>query len=105
MVEAAPFIRDALDITHELGKLYNASGKFKDLYLHQYDKQRDTPKPTSLKPICPTRWLTRTPAVNALLNNYSDVLEALDESATTFGSNVSARANCLKSCLSTGKTE
>jgi hypothetical protein len=104
MVESAPFIRDALDATHELGKLYSGSGKFKELYLNQNVEDRDTPNPTSLKPICPTRWLTRTTAVNAALNNYSDVITALDKAASTFGNNVSARANVLSGCLSTGKT-
>lgn len=104
MVDAAPFIRDALDATHELGKLYNGSGKFKQLYLNQNAENNESPNPASLKPICPTRWLTRTPAVNAALKNYSEVINALDQAASSFGNNVSSRANVLSGCLSSGKT-
>ena len=61
-------MKDALEQVQELGNLYTRSGKFKTLYFAA--GKEDQNKPTSLKPICPTRWLTRVPAVEALLLNY-----------------------------------
>lgn len=61
-IQNAPYIRDALDHVQELGNLYNSSGKFKHLYLDLHADDADSPSPTRLKPICPTRWLTRCPA-------------------------------------------
>lgn len=102
-VQAAPFIRDSLEYVHELGKLYEGSGKFKNLYLTLHNNDLAEKAPTSLKPICPTRWLTRVAAVEAALANYADILDALDQAGSTFGSNVASKANCLLSCLSNGR--
>ena len=64
-VESAPFIRDALHVVQELGGFYNASGKFKHLYLEQQVPDGSS-SPARLKPLCPTRWLSRGVAVNAV---------------------------------------
>jgi hypothetical protein len=86
-VQAAPFIRDALDHVQELGNLYKSSGKFKNLYLSLHSDDADSPSPSRLKPICPTRWLTRSSAVVSVLSNYKAILEALEDAAAEFGSN------------------
>ena len=102
-IQEAPFMKDALDHLQELGRLFGVSGKFKNMYLTKHDGDTDTPAPGSLKPICPTRWLTRLSAVTALLDNYSDVLDALQKASAEFGTNTGSRANGLYTCLSSGK--
>jgi len=72
-VQTAPFIRDALDLVQELGNLYKSSGKFKNLYLNLHSDDADSPSPSRLKPVCPTRWLTRSSAVMSVLSNYKDI--------------------------------
>ncbi|XP_041361969.1 zinc finger MYM-type protein 1-like [Gigantopelta aegis] len=84
-IESAPFLRDALNVVQELGGFYNSSGKFKNLYL-DLQVMDDSPSPSRLKPLCPTRWLSRGIAVRAVLSNYAHVLEALNEASSTFGS-------------------
>ena len=102
-VQSAPFIRDALDHVQELGTLYSQSGKLKHLYLNMHTDDTDIPCPTRLKPICPTRWLTRAPAVKSVLDNYDAVLDALQQASDDFGTNTASRARGIRSCLSSGK--
>ncbi|XP_041362929.1 zinc finger MYM-type protein 1-like [Gigantopelta aegis] len=102
-VQTFPFIKDALDHVHELGKLYDGSGKYKHLYLHLHDDDTEKGSPTRLKPICPTRWLTRASAVTTALHNYADVPDSLQEASAEFGTNTGSRANGIYTCLSSGK--
>ncbi|XP_041351026.1 zinc finger MYM-type protein 1-like [Gigantopelta aegis] len=102
-VQTAPFIKDALDHVHERGNLYDGSGKYKHLYLHLHDDDTEKGSPTRLKPICPTRWLTRASAVTTALHNYADVLDSLQEASAEFGTNTGSRANGIYTCLSSGK--
>ena len=81
--QEAIVIRDALDHIHELNKLYTQSGKFKNLYLAQHGDGVEILQPGSLKPICPTRWLTRLFAVKSALQNYSYILDALKSKASS----------------------
>ncbi|XP_068225569.1 zinc finger MYM-type protein 1-like [Palaemon carinicauda] len=97
------FIKNALDNLQELGTLYRSSGKFKHMYLNIHTDDLNTPSPTSLKPICPTRWLIRYAAVKAVLDNYPDVLAALQEAAKELGSTTASRAAGLYKCLSSGE--
>ena len=87
------FMRDAAEQVQELGTLYNQSGKFKALYSSQ--TLGDDTSVTSLKPICPTRWLTRSPAIKAVKENYGAVLTALASASENFGSTTATRANGL----------
>ena len=103
-VQAALFIRDALDLVQELGNLYKSSGKFKNLYLNLHSDDADSPSPSRLKPICPTRWLMRSSAVMSVLSNYKDILADLEEAAAEFGSSTASRANGLHSRFSSGVT-
>lgn len=102
-IQSSSFVRNALDHLHELGKLYKSSGKFKHLYLNLHAEDSEIRSPKQLKPICPTQWLTRSAAIKSLLDNYTDVLEALKEASTEFGTNVSSRANGISKCLSSSK--
>ena len=101
-IESAPFLRDALNVVQELGGYYNQSGKFKNLYLDQHNAD-DSPSPSRLKPLCPTRWLSRGAAVRAVLDNYADVVGALDEASSTFGNSTAGRANLIHSLLTSAK--
>ena len=92
--------RNSLDDVQQLGMLYKESGKFKHLYLDLLSSDAVVDSPSSLKPICPTRWLTRTSAVKTVLKNYESIIEALSGAAESFGSNVSSRANGLKTSFS-----
>ena len=60
-----------------LGTFYKESGKFKDLYLRG-DGSSSEANVTGLKPICPTRWLSRASAVKSVLKNYAEVLSAIE---------------------------
>ncbi len=86
-------MRDALQWTHELGCLFGQSGKFKTIF-------KSVAKSTSgsyitLKPLCPTRWTVRTPAIDAILGQYEAVLAALEEMASSNTSDTASRANGL----------
>ena len=92
-------MKDAAEQVQELGNLYSSSGKFKDLYLNSGPENCS---PGSLKPICPTRWLTRSPAIEAVLDNYPQVIESLDEASKNFGTTTATKANGLHRFLTTG---
>jgi len=46
-----------------------------------------------IRPLCPTRWLVRVDAINALLSQYESVLDMLEEHAKSPGSNAGAKAS------------
>ena len=102
---SAEFMRDAVDQVQELGTLYGGSGKFKHLFLDVKINSEEASHTnfSSLKPICPTRWLTRSPAVESVVNNYQAVLNALEIAANKFGTNTATRANGIRKCMSLGK--
>lgn len=50
----------------------------------------------NIKPLCPTRWLVRMPAINATLQQYKLILQTLEEAQLTCSSDVSARAAGLQ---------
>ncbi len=97
-----PIVRDALQWTHELGCLFGQSGKFKTIF-------KSVAKSTSgsyitLKPLCPTRWTVRTPAIDAILGQYEAVLAALEEMASSNTSDTASRANGLYERFQKGTT-
>ena len=69
----------------------------------QHGGDVETSQPGLLKPICPTRWLTRLFAVKFVLQNYSYVFDALKQAAVNFGTNTAARANGIYICLANSK--
>ncbi|XP_041372600.1 uncharacterized protein LOC121385875 [Gigantopelta aegis] len=80
-VQIAPFIKDALDHVHELGKLYDGSGKYKHLYLHLHDDDTEKGK-------CILGLLASLPIINCL--------EALNKSLHGSGINVSGMLESVK---------
>ena len=95
-----------MDQVQELGTLYGGSGKFKHLFLDVKINSEEASHTnfSSLKPICPTRWLTRSPAVESVLNNYRTVSDALEIAANKFRTNTTTRANGIRKCMSLGKS-
>ena len=64
-------ISNSLNTVHDLGSLYNQSGKFKQLFQNNENN--------IIKPLCPTRFLTREHAVSCIINTYTDIINNLDE--------------------------
>ena len=62
-------IRNTLNTVQDLGSLYNQSGKFKQLFQNNENNV--------IKPLCPTRFLTRESAVSCILNNYTYIINNL----------------------------
>lgn len=60
--------------------------------------------PGALKPICPTHFLTRSPAVKSVLKNYENILCALQKAAKKFGTKTASRANGLNTAFSSPLT-
>ncbi|KAJ4946594.1 hypothetical protein JOQ06_024258, partial [Pogonophryne albipinna] len=89
---ASPLVRDAMGLVHELGGFFNQSGKFK-LIFQNIAKSEHGSTFTSLKPLCPTRWTVRTPAIRSVLKQYESVLMALEEMASCSSPETSAKAN------------
>ena len=69
-------IKAALDLTTEISQLIMRSPK-RSLVFDQC-KNDLSPQHTGLRPLCPTRWTVRTCAIDAILKNYSALLEALE---------------------------
>lgn len=72
-----PFIRDALDTVKEIAKLIKFSPKRSHLF-SQKQIQSETPG-VNIKPLCPTRWTARTGAIEAILSEYTVLMDTLDE--------------------------
>jgi len=81
--ECSPLVRDALQSVNELGVLYKRTQKF----AHIFDSSSSNTYEfsTTLKPICPTRWLCRVRSVTAVLNQYEAVLCSLEETSSGNG--------------------
>ena len=72
-----PFIRDALDTVKEIAKLIKFSAKRSHLYSEKLAQPDNSG--VSIKPLCPTRWTARTGAIEAVLKDYSVLMETLEE--------------------------
>ena len=87
----------------ELGMFYKGSGNFKDVNLNLHDENTECPSPSQLKPICPTRWLTRSASIMAFLDNYEGVMEALTVASRDYGKKAASRTAELRKCLASNK--
>lgn len=88
---------------HTLGKLYKGSGKFKNLFLTQYDENVDLSAPNNLKPICPTRWLSRDSSLQNVIKNYSSILDALEKAKRCASTDLATQAKSLHKDLFSSK--
>ena len=80
---------------NDIGVLFSKSGKFRDLY-----QSIDNDK-TRLKSICPTRWTVKCKVIPVVLNNYLDIINALDQltMASVNSSELIAKAYSYKNTL------
>jgi len=78
---AAPCTQDAMQWLQGLGNFYGASIKYRQPFADVAISQ--CLPANAIKPLCPTRWLTRTPAIESVLDRYSVVLESLQEAKAT----------------------
>ena len=62
----------------EISKLINLSPKRSHLFNEKL-VQSDHPGGVSIKPLCPTRWTARTAAIEAVLKDYSILMEVMGE--------------------------
>jgi len=96
--EAVGPVRDALQALQELGSLFSQSIKCRTSFAKIAESDHRVGKVQQIRPLCPTRWLVRVSALQALIGQYEFVLECLEEmSLPAAGSNVAARASGLRS--------
>ena len=57
----------------------------------------------TIRPLCPTRWLSRAPAVSAALDNYAAILDSLSAASDQFGSKSAAKAATIHHCMASSK--
>ena len=87
-------LHGSLSIVNYIGVLFIKSGKFRDLY-RSIDQPNDK---TRFKLICPTRWTVRCKVISAVLNNYLDIINALEQLTMTRGNSTEliVKANSYK---------
>eukprot|EP00057_Strongylocentrotus_purpuratus_P004331 XP_003728488.1 PREDICTED: uncharacterized protein LOC100891064 [Strongylocentrotus purpuratus] len=76
--QADAFLTDALQLVQDLGNFYKRSGKFNKLFSSICGDSVPAAS-TTIKPLCPTRWLYRYAAVSSVLSNYEAILKSLYE--------------------------
>jgi hypothetical protein len=99
---SVPQVRDAIAIVHELGVLYSRSSKYRAVFRKVATSSEGSL--TTLKPLCPTRWLCRTPALQAVINQYTVVLESLADLSQSTNGDVATKANGLLDKFQQGHT-
>ena len=103
-------VRDSVQYVNDFGVLCNTSGNFKALFskiassAYEGDKELTTAPVRSIKPLCPTRWLVRVPAINATLQQYQLILRTLDEAKANCRPEVSAKVSGLLDRFQAGST-
>jgi len=103
-------VRDSVQYVNDFGVLCNTSGNFKALFskiassAYEGDEELTTAPVRSIKPLCPTRWLVRVPAINATLQQYQLILRTLDEAKANCRPEVSAKASGLLDRFQAGST-
>ena len=81
------------------------SGKYKAMFQAICaSTESDNPHPTAIKPLCPTRWLCRLPAIQSALDNYPAILQSLNEMAEVGVTETATKANGLLDRFQKGHT-
>ncbi len=101
--DAVDLIRNVMQTVQELGKLFSQSINCRSAFAKIVESDYDIAKVRQIRPLCPTRWLVRVPAIRDILTQYEPVLDCLDEMAMS-GAHVSGRAAGLKMQLDRGET-
>jgi len=86
-------LRDALETVREI-KLINFSLKRKHLSMKLCNDEGVT-----LKPLCPTRWTVRTGAIDAVLKDYTILMDTMEEVSRTTHDEYGVKANGILSVL------
>lgn len=68
------------------------------------DQEHPPANRKTIRPLCPTRWLCRLPAITSVLDNYEAVVESLEEVATSSTSDSATKANGLLDRFQKGAT-
>nr|XP_054761170.1 zinc finger MYM-type protein 1-like [Lytechinus pictus] len=103
-VGACPIIRDAVQWVHELGVLFKRSGKYKALFKEIAFDESTHVSQASIRPLCPTRWLCRLPAIVSVMDNYDVVIVSLREMSKSGSGETSVKANGLLDRFDKGQT-
>jgi hypothetical protein len=96
------FVRNSIQIVQEIGATFSASIHCRTTFA-KISESNETANIKKIKPLCPTRWLVRVPAIQDIIDQYENVLMTLEELAAKSIS-VSARANGLATQLRNGST-
>ena len=78
-----PLLRDALDTVRDIVKLINYSPKRKTLFSEKLHDHSVSCNNSGLKSLCPTRWTVRAEAIDAVIKQYTIIIETLDEVHST----------------------
>ena len=73
---SSPVITEALECTHEVGVLVSRSGKCRSVLSTIAAELTDNF--STIRPLCPTRWLSRRPALQRIHDQYEVVLQGLE---------------------------
>jgi hypothetical protein len=97
---SVPLVRDALQLVQDLGNLYKSSGKIKSIFQRgneDFDMTGGNQHEVfeTLKPLCPTRWLSRCAAVMPILAQYAHVIKSLTTSSEELTGETAIRASSL----------
>jgi len=95
-------VRDAIAHANELGVLYNRSMTYRNIFNNIASMSEQ--QYTTLKSLCPTRWLCRTPGIKAVLDQYEAVVESLRDMAHSKVSETAVKANGLLDKFQKGNT-
>ena len=72
-------IRDALETVIEISTLIRYFPKRLHLFMTKLNSPESDSRAVTLKPLCATRWTARTPAIHAVITDYTLLLEILEE--------------------------
>ena len=72
-------LRDAIQTVREITNLIRFSPKRLHLFSSNLSQEETSDSAVKLKPLCPTRWTARTGAIEAILKDYSLLMDTLEE--------------------------
>lgn len=94
---------NSVQLVNDFGVLCYASGNFKSLFRNIASSDNEGPV-YNIKPLCPTRWLVRIPAIRATLQQYGLIRDTHKETRFVCSCKVSARALGLYNRFQDGAT-
>lgn len=94
-IAASKTYRDTMSLLANLISFVRESPK----RLRLFEKVQDEAH-NNLRPFCPTRWILRESAINSVMNNYSSLLEFLNELSDNDRSDIGSKADGFAKQLS-----